>query len=164
MIKNRVTNNGIDNNSDCEEKKSQESKYSVFENIKEFYDERNPSKLALVVEEFLVHSILIIVDHLLFRTDHSVESIISLDRDIIDTDGVRERVFSGIFYEVGEIWVSNLEDLESFFFGNRCDTCSGKSIFEVIDKKLRIEIIERISTLEVDREGYMIIDSCDKFL
>jgi hypothetical protein len=121
---------------DCHSKKEkcQQCKYSILQNAEKFDDERNTSKLTFVVEKFAVHSILIIVDHILFSTDSLIECIILLERDLIDTDRVRKRIFSSILYEVSELGISRLEYLKCFFSGDRCDCRSRKSRLKFIDK------------------------------
>ena len=125
---------------------------------------RDTSELTLIVEKFPVHGILVIVKHFFFRSDHRIECIILIEWDIIDTQWVWKWIISRIFYEACEIRIASLEELECLFLRDGLYGRSWEILTKLIDKELRIEIFESISTLEIDREGDMVIHSFDKSL
>ena len=85
MEKYRIPDHRIDDDGYREEEEPKKCEYSIFEDMQEMHYHRDTSELTLIVEKFPVHSILVIVKHLLLRSDHGIECVILVEWDIIDT-------------------------------------------------------------------------------
>ena len=144
--------------------KCQQCKYSIPRTRRSLTMREIRANLTFVVEKFAVHSILIIVDHILFSTDSLIECIILLERDLIDTDRSQEEDFLQYSLRGQRARDFRLEYLKCFFSGDRCDCRSEKVVLSSSTNNLASRSSEYIHSENWLGERYMIIYSLDKSL
>ena len=152
MEKERIADHIIDDRRNREGKKCKKCKYTILKNMECNYNRCDTLELALVVEKLLPENILIIVEQISILQNDSIEVHILIQSYSLDLKCIWKRILSRSFDDADEIWIENLVASIGLIASNRSDHDAREGRPEFIDEHSRLEALDRITTLIVDRE------------
>ncbi len=149
---------------DREDKKSKKNIYAILKRPEHINDNGDSVVLGFVVEEFLVHIYLIVLEDILIPGDIVVETCIRGNVHIRDFDTIREGIFISFFNKISKVWIASSKDSKSILTRNIRERYTRKSRTNLSHEIPRSRVIGVVFITKINRHRDAVVHAGDKLL